>query len=72
MRAAGVAPGAILLVNFDRRRVLAGGQYLVDSGGWPELVRFKRFPRGLCARVGGRWTAVSGDDLRAMTVIGRL
>ncbi len=68
----GIGPCTSLLVNFDRRRVVAGGHYLVTVGGWPELVRFRRFPRGLCARVGGRWAAVSGDDLRDMTVIGRL
>lgn len=68
----GIGPGAALLVNFDRRRVVAGGQFLVDIGGWPELVQFRRFPRGLCARVGGRWVDVSGDDLRGMAVVGRL
>lgn len=69
---AGIGPGATLLVDFNRRHVAAGGQYLVDIGGWTELVRFRRFPRGLCARIGGRWAAVTGDGLRAMTVIGRL
>lgn len=68
----GIGPGTTLLVNFDRHRVVAGGHYLVTVGGRPELVRFRRFPRGLCARVGGQWVDVSGDDLRAMTVIGRL
>ncbi len=68
----GIGPGTMLLVNFDRRHVAAGGQFLVDIGGWPELLRFRRFPRGLCARIGGRWAAVSGGDVRDMTVIGRL
>lgn len=68
----GIGQGTTLLVNFGRRRVVAGGHYLVTVGGRPELVRFRRVPRGLCARVGGQWVDVSGDDLRAMTVIGRL
>lgn len=69
---AGVGSGATLLVDFDHRRVVAGGQYQVDIGGRPELVRFRRFPRGLCTRVGGWWIALSGDDLRHVTVIGRV
>lgn len=72
MRAAGVTPGAVLVVNFDRRHVAAGGPFLVDIGGRPELVQFRQFPRGLCARVCGRWVDVSGDDLRGMAVVGRV
>lgn len=72
LRAAGVAQGAVLVVDFDRRRVLAGGQFLVDIGGWPELLRFKRFPRRLRARIGGRWVAVTRDDLRDLVVVGRV
>lgn len=69
---AGIGPGVTLLVNFDRRRVVAGGHYLVTVGGRPELVRFRRFPRGLCARVCGRWVGVSGADLGGAEVIGRV
>lgn len=72
MHAAGLAPGAVLVVNFDRRSVDAGGRYLVTFDGWPELLQFKRFPRGLRARIGGRWVDVARDDLRDMDVIGRL
>lgn len=68
----GIGQGSTLLVNFDRRRVVGGGHYLVTVGGWPELVRFRRFPRGLCARIGCRWIAMSGDDLCDMTVVGRV
>lgn len=68
----GVEPGATLVVNFDRRSVVAGGQYLVDIGGWPELVRFRRFSRGLCARIGRRWLDLSGGDLCEMDVIARV
>lgn len=61
----------MLLVNIDLRLV-ASGQYLADLCGRPELVRFRRFPRGLCATIGSRWIALSGCDLRDMTVVGRL
>lgn len=68
----GIGPGTTLLVNFDRHRVVAGGHYLVTVGGRPELVQFRRFPRGLCARVGGQWAAVSGADLGGAEVIGHV
>lgn len=68
----GIGPGGTLLVNFDRRRVVAGGHYLVTVGDSPELVQFRRFPRGLCARIGSRWIALSGDELRCMAVVGRV
>lgn len=69
--AAGVATGDVLVVNFDSDRVVSGGPFLVDIGGWPELQQLMRFWNGLLARIGGRWFAESGDDLFGMTVIGR-
>lgn len=68
----GIGPGTTLLVNLNCRHVVGGGQFLVDIGGRPELVRFKRFPRGLCARIGSRWIALSGGDLCEMDVIARV
>lgn len=68
----GVEPGATLVVNFDKRDVSAGGVFLVDLAGTPELVRFLKCPRGLRAQIGGRRGFLTGADLRAMPVIGRL
>ena len=68
----GIGQGTTLLVDFDRRSVVAGGHYLLTVGGRPELVQFRRFPRGLCARIGSRWIALSGGDLCEMDVIARV
>lgn len=67
-----VEPGATLVVNFDKRDVSVGGWFLVDLAGTPELVQFRPSPHVLRARIGGRWAAVSGHDLRHVTVIGRV
>ena len=72
MPGSGVAQGAVLVVNFNRRQVVAGGQFLVDIDGVPELLRLKRFTCGLRARIGGRWFDVAGDALNDMDVIGRV
>lgn len=72
IRAAGIGPGKNLLIDFDRRRVLAGGCFLLEADGVPEVLQFKRCPRGLRARMGGRWVKVTPDDLYALTVIGQV
>lgn len=72
LRSAGVAPGAVLVVDFDRRRVLAGGKSLVTAEGTPEVLQLRRFPRGLRAQIGGRWVAVARDDMRDLVVVGRV
>lgn len=72
MRAASVAPGAVLVVDFDRRRVVAGGCFLVTARGNPEVLRLRRFPQGLKARIGSRWQFVTRAGLRDFDVIGRV
>jgi hypothetical protein len=69
---AGVPVGAALVVDFDHRSVASGGRFLVCLDGVPELLQFKRSPRGLRARVGGQWVDVTDDDQRDMRVVGRL
>lgn len=67
-----IVPSTTLLVDFDRRHAADCRQSLVNVGGQPDLVLSRRFPRGLCARIGSRWITLSGSDLCDMTVVGRV
>lgn len=63
-----IVPSTTLLVDFDRRHAADCRQSLVNVGGQPDLVLSRRFPRGLSARICGRQIALSGAELRGITV----